>query len=36
MTDYNDQSKLKHYSVSKMQALKTEIVNGDEQRLKTL
>ena len=36
MTDYNDNSKLKHDAVSNMEALKTVIVNDDEQRLKAL
>lgn len=36
MTDYNDNSKLKHDPESNMEALKTAIVNGEERRLKAL
>jgi hypothetical protein len=36
MTDYNDNSKLKHDPESNMEALKTAIVNGEEQQLKAL
>lgn len=36
MTDYNDHSKLKHDSLSNMDALKAAIVNKDEERLKAL
>lgn len=36
MTDYNDHSKLKHDSISNMDALEISIVNGEEERLKML
>ena len=36
MTDYNDNSKLKHDPESNMQALKTAIADGKVQRIKAL
>jgi hypothetical protein len=36
MTDYNDNSTLKHDPESNVEALKTAIVNGEELRLRAL